>query len=192
MKRSEARRDYEQKPIVRLRRLTKNFDPECINKRKEYAAREDVKKRRQELNKQRRALSRALINLLKDGVLFLSPAIFGGETPLKLVFNKVVAEKQQMFANSSDKEVTWHKYKDLVSLASCSIETPKKSKDEEFDTLLNGFLNCDPDVMSLLENKAAHKEYRVPNYDNVRTTIKEKMIRYSSIGEDSDSSSNEQ
>lgn len=176
-----SRRDYERRPLNRLKRFTKSYDPEHVAKRQKYAAQEGVKQRRQELNRQRRALSRALITLLKNGELLLKGGVVSEDVvPLALSYNKIVMKDSKNFAQLSKDKIYWYPYKDEVDLASDfkvenNVET---EEDKEFKVLLSKFLNGDPEVMNMLSKKKVTTESTPTDYEKIRSILKEKTVGF--------------
>lgn len=130
------RQQYEQRPLVRLKRYIKNTDPEYVKKRKLYANKEDVKNRRKTLNKRRRMLSTTLINLAKTNQLRL-----GEVDELTVIRGRLCTKKDEILSADKSGVITRHQYNNEFSLDDSKYDNAEKGKhDEAFEKLLGSYM----------------------------------------------------
>lgn len=132
---SNTRQQYEQRPIVRLKRYIKNTDPEYVKKRKIYSNKEDVKERRKTLNKRRRILSTALINMAKSNKLSTTE-----QEPLTVIRGRLCNTKGEIIYAKKNGDIEKVQYTNELALEDSKYDLAENSAhDDEFDKLLGAY-----------------------------------------------------
>jgi hypothetical protein len=164
------KRNTEDKALLtKLRKYISSKDPETIQKRKMYANDPKVKKRRKELNQERRYMHCILTKMLDNGELYDKE---GHE--LKLYNNRVIIPSLKKYIYlDGDYRIVTGGYKDEIELMMMPYCSPYgKHSDEQFKDLLQKFVEGDPEITAAVAKKRIITEEEDPNINNLREIIR--------------------